>query len=347
MTALSVASSDRIDALVVGTAFLDVVFTGLARSPQPGEEVWADRRVFCAGGMANNAIALARLGLQTSLVTALGDDPAGDLVAGMLAVETGLDLTSLHRDPRIDTPVTIALSSGHDRAFISHGELDPVPLVEMAPELPPARTCFASLHPTPTEWIDLERDAGARIFAGVAYDDRDGWSEDVLAQLGSVDTLVLNEVEALAYTRRDDLDEALDALAERVPVVVITRGAAGVVALDSAAASGDRIRIPAVPVTAVDATGAGDCFVSALMHASLLGGPLANGLRYASVCAGLSVTGLGGSTSAPRVGEVLAFLGAFAPSHPEYRDLADWLGSSAPGPSPIHQAVPSNQGEAV
>lgn len=53
-------------------------------------------------------------------------------------------------------------------------------------------------------------------------------------------------------------------------------------------------RIPAVPVNAVDTTGAGDSFFGALMHSYLVcETPMEQALQYASVCAALTCTGLG------------------------------------------------------
>lgn len=327
MSALSIAADDVVDALVVGTAFLDVVLTGLPRAPNSGEEIWAHDRVLCPGGIANNAIALARLGLQTTVVAPLGLDAAGDLVADMLSTQHHLDISRLHRAVRMDTPVTVALGWGDDRAFVSHGMLDPVPLEEMAAVLPAARTCFVSLQPEGVEWPALQKSFGAEIFAGVGFDDRHGWSESILEQLSAVDTLVLNEMEALAYTREDDLDRALGRLSEQVPCVVITRGAQGVWAVDSSM-SRSPTKLAAPVVAAVDATGAGDSFVSALMHGSLVGGSLDERLRYALVASGITVERLGGSHASPRLDEIVAWSRSHRSDQPDFAGIPDWLMSS-------------------
>jgi sugar/nucleoside kinase (ribokinase family) len=332
MSALSIAADDVVDALVVGTAFLDVVLTGLPRAPKPGEEIWANNRVLCPGGIANNAVALARLGLQTAIVAPLGTDSAGDLVTEMLSTQDHLDITRLHRAAHIDTPITVALGWGRDRAFVSHGQLDPVPLSEMTPTLPLARTCFVSLQPNGVEWPGMQKSQGAQIFAGVGFDDRHGWSRSILNQLSQVDTLVLNEMEALAYTREDDLDSALGQLSDLVPCVVVTRGAQGVWARDSST-TGSPVKLPAPAVMAVDATGAGDSFVSALMHGSLIGGSLRERLRYALLAAGLTVERLGGSNASPRVDEIVTWSQLHASEQPNFAGIPEWL-SSSPSPTP-------------
>jgi len=59
-----------IDVFVWGTVFLDIIFTGLDRLPDGGEEIWADGMGSCPGGIANLAVAARRLGLRTSLAAA-------------------------------------------------------------------------------------------------------------------------------------------------------------------------------------------------------------------------------------------------------------------------------------
>ena len=85
------------------------------------------------------------------------------------------------------------------------------------------------------------------------------------------------------------------ALAERVPVAVVTCGSRGVVACDGA----QEIVLPAAPAQAVDVTGAGDSFAAALTWALIHSLPLRAALSLASIAASLTVEHPGGSTGAP------------------------------------------------
>lgn len=330
MPGLEVDTDASVDALVVGTVFLDIVFSGIAQA-RPGTESWAQDRAVCPGGMANNAVALARLGLRTALIAPIGDDAPGELVSAWLKAEERMELSGLVVDADIDTPVTAAFGDGDDRTLVSHGILDPVPVQTLVPRIPRSAQCFVSLRPEPTEWITVAHADGSRVFAGVGYDERHGWSRDVLENVGCVDVLVLNELEALAYSRESDAEAAVRALARSVPTVVVTCGRQGSLLVDSDAGL---IRSTGIPVHAVDATGAGDVFVSALMRASRAGLPFDRQLRFANLCAAMSVEGLAGAASAPRLDAVLRRAAAI--SDPALAIGPDWLTALA---GPVQDGV--------
>jgi sugar/nucleoside kinase (ribokinase family) len=75
----------KVDVVCVGDPFLDLIFHGLAGMPVPGEEQLAASLVVVPGGMANVAYALARLELEAVVCAPIGQDPAGRLLAGLMA----------------------------------------------------------------------------------------------------------------------------------------------------------------------------------------------------------------------------------------------------------------------
>ena len=91
------------DVFLHGTCFLDIIFTGLTTMPASGTEVWADGMGSCPGGIANLAIAAARLGLRTSLGAAFGDDDYADFCWRTLEEQEGVDLrcSRRHDDLRV------------------------------------------------------------------------------------------------------------------------------------------------------------------------------------------------------------------------------------------------------
>ena len=85
---------------------------------------------------------------------------------------------------------------------------------------------------------------------------------------GGIDLLFANEEEAVQLTGAADLDGAVRALQPKVPTLVLTRGAAGALALEN----GARTDVPAVPVQqVVDTTGAGDLFAAGFLAARCKG----------------------------------------------------------------------------
>jgi ribokinase len=109
--------------------------------------------------------------------------------------------------------------------------------------------------------------------------------------LSEVDLLVANEGEAAT------LGSDPTGLARRLRRgLVVTRGAAGALAF---LADGGRLEVPALPVNAVDTTGAGDTFVGVLAAALDLGASLEQALWRASAAAGLACMAHGAQTAMP------------------------------------------------
>jgi sugar/nucleoside kinase (ribokinase family) len=106
----------------------------------------------------------------------------------------------------------------------------------------------------------------------------------------------------MAYTRTDDPWAALYALADRVPLAVVTAGAHGALAVDSL--TGEEEWVPSLPVNAIDPTGAGDVFAAAFITGTLAGWPLVERLGLANLAAALAVQQVGGSLAAPGWGDV-------------------------------------------
>jgi len=324
----------RFDAVFGGSVFCDLVLSGvtLPDVAQSGGEVFADGFALAPGGTATRAVAAARCGTATALFGVLGRDPLGDQVAALLAAEDGLDLRFLQRHPSAHTPVTVALTNAHDRTFVTYEEPGTGVPDRWPGPLPAAATCHTGLaDPTPA-WVGQLRAAGTTVFGGVGWDPTGAWSATVLQRLSGVDVFVPNEVEALHYTRTDDVTAAVKQLAEHVGTVVVTRGAHGAIAADSS--TGEWVELPAVPVTVADPTGAGDVFVAALMTATVQGWDLPTRVRFAGLLASLSVRALGGATSAPRPADVAAFLRAQRPpgdlAKKDWTDIEDWAHRCAP-----------------
>ncbi|MGO1638784.1 carbohydrate kinase family protein [Ancrocorticia populi] len=282
-------------AVVIGPLFLDVIFTGLERLPHAGEELWSDTCEITAGGAANQARALARLGVHTSLCSYVGQDSPGRLVRSILADD---DVSHSLLAPIPRQAVTAAMSLAGDRAMVSNGSNEAPPLSGPAPDLLMGDLRALAAN---SEVVARWRAAGTLVIADVGWDESGVWSLTDLEPLALADVFVPNEDEARAYTRTESAEAAAAALVQRVPHVVVTRGADGCVGADSHAVTS----IPAFPAKAIDATGAGDVFSAALGWALLDGADLREAMRAASVAGGLATEAPGG-TGAPTVEELRA-----------------------------------------
>ncbi|NIZ89876.1 PfkB family carbohydrate kinase [Kineococcus rubinsiae] len=290
-----------LDLVFGGRVFCDLVMSGV-QAPAPGAEVFADGLAVTPGGTATRAVAGARLGFGTALVGAVGRDLFGTAVLDRLAAEARLRLDWLTVLPEARTAVTVALTDGVDRSFVTYEERGTWLSDTLPTPLPPVAACHVGVAEGVPAWVRDLRRAGTVVVGGVGWDETGRWAPSVLDALAEVDAFVPNEDEALLYTRADDVDAALDALAERTPLVVVTRGARGALALDSA--TGERCEVMAPPTTAVDPTGAGDCFVAAFCGGHVAGWDLRTCTAFAVVTASLSVQRVGGASGAPRAREV-------------------------------------------
>lgn len=307
------------DVFVSGTVFLDIVFTGLERPPVLGTEIWTEGMGSSPGGIANLATAASRLGLRTSLAAAFGTDWYGDFCWQTLATQEGVDLSASRRFAGWHSPVTVSLAYLRDRSMITHGHPAPVLTEHLVAETPRALASIVHLRQEPEPWTEQARAAGSRLFADVGWDPTEEWAPSVLAQLSGCYAFSPNAVEAMHYTHSENPRQALHRLADLVPVVVVTCGPDGALGID--ATTGEEEFSLALPVEALDPTGAGDVFGAAFVLGTLAGWPLGQRLDFANLCAALSVQHFGGSLSAPGWGDIADWWQA-TQAAPDARELA-------------------------
>jgi sugar/nucleoside kinase (ribokinase family) len=289
---------DDNDVYLSGLLFYDLVFTGLPKPPTPGEELWTGGMASGPGGIANFAVALARLGTRPVLAAAFGDDAHGTLCWDFLTNQ-GVDLTHSRRFADWATPVTVALSYDDDRALITHGT--PPPALHTTQESMLPSTKASIVHLDPVADISVS-DLPGLVFADVGWDPTQRWRPELLRQLMHCHAFMPNEVEAMAYTRTDTPLNAVKKLADVVPIAVVTRGARGALAVDNL--TGEHAEVDGINVDCIDSTGAGDVFGAAFVHATLTGKPLHERLQFANMAAAISVQRPGGAAAAPTLPEI-------------------------------------------
>ncbi|MFB7231101.1 MULTISPECIES: carbohydrate kinase family protein [Streptomyces] len=375
LLALRAPRDPACDVFLTGTVFLDIIFTGLDSAPVRGTESWARGMGSSPGGVANMATALARLGLRTSLAAAFGDDHYGEYCWDALEQGEHIDLSMSHTVPGWHSPVTVSMAYEGERTMVSHGHEAPAPTGAPAgspeptgatgpargaapasepaapgpafPHCPPrARAAIASLAPGRAEpWVATAARDGALIFADVGWDETGRWDLDALPDLAHCEAFLPNAEEAMRYTRTDCPRAAAHALAERVPLAVVTLGAEGAYAVDGR--TGAAAAVPAIEVEALDPTGAGDVFVAGFVTGTLADWPLADRLAFAGLTAALSVQEFGGSLSAPGWAEVAAWwqrirtcAGQDPAALERYAFLDDLLPTTARA-WPLRRAVPT------
>lgn len=286
---------------VFGSVNMDLVAYADA-APARGETVTGRAfRMIPGGKGANQAIAAARAGAPVTFIGAVGDDAFGPRLRETL-VAAGVDVTHLRQ---VEGPSGIAhitvdgrggnaivVVPGANGAMTGPGEAEVAAISRtgvllLQLELPLEAVIAAAREARAVGVSVILTPAPARPLPGELLD--------------AVDVIVPNQHEAAAITGVAEPERALDALLERVPEVVITLGEEGVL---YGSRDGERLRVPAVKVRAVDTTAAGDTFVGALAVARAEGRPPGQALRFASAAAALSVRKEGASTSMPGRAEI-------------------------------------------
>ncbi len=276
--------------VVFGSINVDLVFP-VPQLPGPGETVLGGDYALLAGGKgANQALAARRAGAEVKLIGAVGADAFAAAALDPLR-RTGVDTCLVRTVAQPTGCAAIMVSaSGENMIAVASGANAEVRRDQVPDQLlGPGTILVAQLEVPPGETatvIRRVRASGGRSLLNLAP------ALPIEPELlREVDLVVANEGEAASLGP----DPARVAGLLRQGLVV-TRGAAGVVAY---LADGRTLSVPALPIVPVDTTGAGDTFVGVLAAAVDLGAPLEAALRRASAAAGLACLARGAQTAMP------------------------------------------------
>ncbi|MGN9842736.1 ribokinase [Nonomuraea sp. H19] len=286
---------------VFGSANMDLV-AYVAQAPKRGETVTGHRfRTVPGGKGANQAIAAARAGAQVAFLGAVGDDGFGAELRATLA-GAGVDVRGLRQVPGPSGIAHIVVDDDGGNSIIVVAGANGTVTSPSGDDLAAIASSHALLLQLELPMDAVVAAAEAGRAAGVPVILTPAPAQPLPGELLDAVTLIVpNEHEAAAITGVAGADAALDALLERVEEAVITLGSEGAL---YGSRSGERLRMPAAEVKAVDTTAAGDTFVGALAVARAERLPVADALRFASAAAGLSVQREGASTSMPHRREI-------------------------------------------
>ena len=295
---------DRSRVLVVGDLNPDLVLIGDV-VPRFGQaEQLLDAAELVIGGSAGIAAhGLARLGRPVSLVAAVGDDLFGVQVCAQLE-SAGVGVDRVLRRPGVATGLSVVLSAGDDRAILTlPGAIPTLTVDEVLGSLRQladsgvshVHVCSLFLQPGLLKEVSsvlLEAHSlGLTTSLDTNGDPAGAW-QGVQELLPHLDLVFPNRAEVMALGQHDDPYVAAALLAESGPLLVVKNGALGGFAVTP---TGERIEVHGEPVTAVDATGAGDSFDAAFLDAWLDDLALAECVRRAVLAGALSVRALGGT----------------------------------------------------
>lgn len=270
---------------------LDLIFKGIKRLPEPGEEVFAESfTIQLGGGPAVFPIVLSDLGYKTCLGTFMGEDEVSEICRRLLAKMRFSDYRTFPTQSKDPVVVTSVFSWDYDRGFLAHNDqvrensLDSETVYEF---LKDAKVVFAPTgHPEVTKRL---HENGVKIVCDTGWDDNLSL-EQFRDFLPYVDVYTPNDKEAMKMTGTATPEEAIRVLANHTPHPVVTLGKGGCAWWEN----GDIHFSPAIEeFAAIDTTGAGDNFLTGIIYGLINDEPLERCMRLANIFAGNSTTAIG------------------------------------------------------
>ncbi len=293
--------------VVCGNIVLDILVRPVAEPLHWGATTIVEQIAQHLGGNAGStSYTAAKLGTPTAILTLAGRDAAGDTLLSRLQA-VGVDTSLVERT---DAPTSTALSlvnPNGERALLYHlgasAERFQHPLA-----LPPGATRFhlaavfrmAHLRAAAPEILRNARACGLATSADTQWDHQGEWLDALAPSLPFIDLLFVNEDEERMLGGRHRLRE-LGASA-----IVVKRGARGCLLCP---AEGEEIAAPGLAVSAVDTTGAGDCFVGGFLAALHRGWDFEAASRFANAVAALTVQQLGATEGVLNYQDTIAWMG--------------------------------------
>ncbi len=282
------------DVLLVGRYFCDLIFTCLQELPRLGHEVYSREFHLVPGGVYSPALTLTRLGIHIIWPSFFGSDPFSQFVKNR-AIEEGVDGSFFSDLTEPSLKITVAFSFSGERAFLSYMDPDPpLPYLELITENKPKWLYITHLMigRELNDLVQAAKDSGTKIYMDCQANDYSIDDEELINAIKSVDYFSPNLEEAKRLTNSKNLESALEILGKYAQSLIIKLGKQGCIYK-----SGKKmIRSKAIPVNAVDTTGAGDNFNCGFLFGQITGHSLEQSLQLGNICGGLSVQSYGGAS---------------------------------------------------
>ncbi len=270
------------------------------------------------GSPTNVAVAAARLGRRSAVVTAVGDDEFGSYVRGALE-GFGVDTSFVGSHPSLRTPLAFAVMDPPEDPKLLFYRDSPAPDEEIALDerhLAAAReaeifwvagSCLSGRLTGPTTRAMLEARARRRHtvidldYRPTLWPSEEAAATTIGAAIDHATVAVGNRRECEVTVGTDDPDAAADALLARgLELAIVKLGGDGVLV----ATRDERTRVEPVPVDVVCGLGAGDAFGGALCHGLLTGAAPVEAVRLANAAGAIVASRLLCADAMPTAAEV-------------------------------------------
>ncbi len=275
---------------------------------------------FLGGSAANVAVAAARLGNRTALISGVGADPFGTFVSTELA-RLGVDNRYVGTHPEYPTPVTFCEIFPPDNFPLYFYRKPSAPDLQVRPgEIDVDTIHNARLYWSTVTGLSEEPSRSAHFAAWEArrrapltvldldyrpmfWESPVAATEQVQRALQHVSVAVGNQEECEIAVGQTDPHKAADALLDLgVQLAIVKQGPRGVLGKTRDAS----MTVPPNDVDVVNGLGAGDSFGGSLCNGLIRGWPLEKTLRYANAAGAIVASRLECSTAMPTPNEIAA-----------------------------------------
>lgn len=296
---------------VIGSINMDVVMA-VKNAPAAGEAVIAGSVRQNPGGKGENAaIALAKLGVDTSYFGCVGNDASGDALLENLGTYP-LDMSRVRRaDVGTGMAYIIVEETGENRMIVYAGANEAITPDDIrdvcGPMIAESALVLIQLEITRAaiyEIIRLCGELGKRLVidAGPAH----GWTPQELTGAWLVspnETELATLVGRTLVSREEIISGARELLAAGIRQVIVKLGEKGSVYVGGDAV----IEMPAFLVHAVDTVAAGDSYMAGLCKCLSEGMEMKAAMEYAAKCGAVAVTRSGAVSSLPSAEDIAHF----------------------------------------
>lgn len=301
------------DVYVYGDINIDLVIPGVNKFPLPGQEdVVETINTYVGGGAAIFTLGIGKLGLHPVFQGTIGDDCYGKFILEEFkhknVDDALLEISNINK-----TGISISFTNEKDRSFLTYrGTNDEIDLSKIdLHKVKEARHIHLTSYmgrKNHTQYLELLKkikvEGTITVSFDVGWDDSGEWYEGIYELYPYIDILFMNETEALHYSRKQAVLEAIWDFGKTCPLVVAKLGKKGSIAMQN----GQVYEARPYKVQAIDTTGAGDSFNAGFVYGYLKGKSIEEALKCGNGCGALSVTALGGNTGFPNEGELVQFI---------------------------------------
>ena len=244
-----------------GKLNIDLLYSGMPRIPNEGEEIYSkDFRVCLGGGLPATMINCSRLGVPAKIGTFLGDDMFSQFAKSEL-LKSGTNY-EIFESVNYPLNVTSAIITSTDRTFVSYGGTETYSdemLGKIYDSLKGAKIVAMQEKIIPV-YKELKKDGTILVLDTGYSDDMSLEKHKDLIEIADYYTPNIDETEKLTGTR--DYKEALKILHEYFEKPVVKLGKDGCAGYDN-----DYFVVKNIDeFSCIDATGAGDAFLSGFIY---------------------------------------------------------------------------------